>query len=364
MGNVIAEYEKTGTGDATWQRDYVYGATNEAVYMKFPQSTTTNDEFDNFVAFAEAWLCEPNCTTADLLWDIDDSNNVDLVDFALSVLNLDDAFTINGRYLLTDFRNSVIGFVGLDNSVIEITYNAWGSPSYSGDLEGLSILWNGYYYDTETDNYYLRNRYYSSLERKFVTEDPHGTNPDGTWNNSFGIRDQHGDGYGLSVYVNGDPVNGFDPWGLFSKTTKKKFIKWYYDNKDISWTNSLPDCPCKIVICRGKPMKPKEKWGNPSDKLHGYHVGAKWCMRSNPVDGHANQCCYSKKGKLITSGSGIGSADYAPGTWKTFFAHKKHDMDPADWANKLDGGKWGKYSEMYIGRRPQKGTDKCPSNPT
>jgi len=216
MGNVIAEYEKTGTGDAEWTRDYVYGATGEAVYMKFPQTTTTNTELDNFIAFAEAWLCEPNCTTADLDWDIDDSNNIDLVDFALSALDFDDGFTINGRYLMADFRNSVIGKVNLDGSVDEIGYDAWGTPSVDAgaDLEGLSILWNGYYYDTETDNYYLRNRYYSPLERKFVTEDPYGTNPDGTWNSSFGIDSQYNDGYGLTVYVQGDPINNIDPWGL------------------------------------------------------------------------------------------------------------------------------------------------------
>jgi len=208
-GNIIAEYE-----DETWVRDYIYGANGEAIYMKLPQTTTTNNEFDNFVEFVEAWLCEPNCTTTDLTWDIDDSNNVDLADFALSALYFDDGFTINGRYLLTDLRNSVIGFVGLDNSVTEISYNAWGAPSYSGDLEGLSILWNGYYYDDETDNYYLRNRYYSPLERKFITEDPHGTNPDGTWNNGFSILDQYIDGFGLGVYAGFDPINAIDPWGL------------------------------------------------------------------------------------------------------------------------------------------------------
>ncbi len=76
----------------------------------------------------------------------------------------------------TDFRNSVIGKVNFDGSVDKITYNAWGTPSIAAgaDLEGLSILWNGYYYDTETNNYYLRNRYYSPEERQFITQDMHG----------------------------------------------------------------------------------------------------------------------------------------------------------------------------------------------
>ena len=75
--------------------------------------------------------------------------------------------------------------------------------------------------------------------------------------------------------------------------------------------------------------------------LHGYHEGAALCMRSKSVNGHANQCCYDKCGKLITHGSGSGSADYAPGEFATFFEHREKDMFPADWAKKLDGGIWG-----------------------
>ena len=97
--------------------------------------------------------------------------------------------------------------------------------------------------------------------------------------------------------------------------------------------------------------------------LHGYHEGAALCMRSKSVNGHANQCCYDKCGKLITHGSGSGSADYAPGEFATFFEHREKDMFPADWAKKLDGGIWGGCSEAYLLRRPEKGAEKCPRNP-
>jgi RHS repeat-associated protein len=214
-GNVIAEYE-----DDDWARDYIYGAKGEAVYMRFPQTTEMNDALANFVSFVEAWLCYPYCTQDDLQWDYDDSNDINLVDYAYAVDANDftGAFTTNGRYLLTDFCNSVIGKVNLGGSVDEVSYDAWGLPSVSQgvDLEGLSVFWNGYYYDNETNNYYLRNRYYSPLERRFLTEDPHGINPDGNWNNSFRIERQYSDGYGLQVYCKGDPINNVDSWGLWN----------------------------------------------------------------------------------------------------------------------------------------------------
>ncbi len=41
-------------------------------------------------------------------------------------------------------------------------------------------------------------------------------------------------------------------------------------------------------------------------------------------------------GKLITHGSGSGSADRVPETVMTFFGHKGNDMDPANLAKGLD----------------------------
>lgn len=214
FGNVIAEYT-----DGNWSRDYIYGAMGEVVYMRFPQTSEMNNALDNFVGFIDAWLCYPGCTQDDLQWDSNADDQINLIDWAAAV-NANDfpgAFLTNGRYLLTDFHNSVIGKVNLDGSVDEISYNAWGTPyvTQGVDLEGLSIFWNGYFYDYETGNYYLRNRYYSPLERRFLTEDPHGINPDETWNNPFDIQRQYSDGYGLQVYAQGDPVNNSDPWGLW-----------------------------------------------------------------------------------------------------------------------------------------------------
>ena len=94
-------------------------------------------------------------------------------------------------------------------------------------------------------------------------------------------------------------------------------------------------------------------------------------MRSVVINGHANQCCYNSEGKLITQGSGQGSADWGPASWdwgrmRYYFQHRANDMWPADWATFLDGGGWGCYSEAYLNVRPQvKDPDcQCVQTPT
>ncbi|AQQ70724.1 hypothetical protein SMSP2_01085 [Limihaloglobus sulfuriphilus] len=67
-------------------------------------------------------------------------------------------------------------------------------------------------------------RYYSPTERKFITDDPHGVNPDGNWNNPFSPIRQLDDGAGLQVFANHDPVNGRDDWGLMSSFRNKSSI--------------------------------------------------------------------------------------------------------------------------------------------
>ena len=218
MGNIIAEYE-----DGEWLIDYVYGAKGELICIEMPEIIVHNPVRDLFFSFVEAWLCWPDCTQDDLEWDANEDSQINLIDWAahcddfIGAFDSSPLFPRHVRYLLTDMRNSVVGKVNPDGTVDEIAYTAFGTPMVNPetDLESLAILWNGYYYDYETGNYYLRNRYYSPVERRFLTEDPHGITPDGNWNNPFGIRRQYSDGFGLQVYAQGDPVNNRDDWGLW-----------------------------------------------------------------------------------------------------------------------------------------------------
>ncbi len=236
MANVITEYEQT-TGNISWAKDYIYGGQGELVSLHLPRTAAMNAAFDNLMSFATAWLCYPSCTTQQLTWDTNSDDQINLYDYVDNAHNtdyFDGAFSSNIYYCLTDKNNSVVGIVDLDRNVEYITYNAWGVPSYTGDIQGLSVLWNGYYFDGETENYYLRNRYYSPTERKFLTEDPHGIIPDGNWNNPFAIMNQYDDGVGLAVYAGANPVMNRDDWGLkdcgslvlYSKANRAEGLAW------------------------------------------------------------------------------------------------------------------------------------------
>ncbi len=254
----------------------------------------------------------------------------------------------------------------------EIVWSAGYQAFGQATVDPLSTVENnlrfpGQYYDQETNLHYNWHRTYDPGTGRYTQVDPIGF---------IG-------GINLYVYIHGDPLDGIDPWGLFSlgdarDSLRKKGISregkgmWkgsYYTNSQVfnewfglekldqSWLGNLPECPCK------KECLDESEWEEPTTNLHGYHVGATECVRSKPVGGHANQCCYDSSGDLITHGSGSGSADYAPGAIPTFFKHKGHDMDPADLASKLDGGTWGSYSERYLEVRPQVGSGKCTKNP-
>jgi RHS repeat-associated protein len=195
------------------------------------------------VSFAEAWLCDPNCPAALLAWDTTDDDYIDYYDYVDNTVYFEGAFSNNIYYCLTDKDNSVVGVVDADGDIEYIAYNAWGTPNYTGDIQGLSVLWNGYYFDSETENYYLRNRYYSPQERRFLTDDPHGIVPDGNWNNPWNITTQYVDGVGLTVYAGFNPITRRDDWGLWGWGRDKP--KCEYDSFAIMGYQYVP---CKSSL--------------------------------------------------------------------------------------------------------------------
>jgi YD repeat-containing protein len=161
MGNVISEYEQIGTGSINLARDYVYGASGELVCCNYPQSGLSGGIMD----FLGAWLCD-SCTAGELTWDADSDGSVSMSDYYANAAGFNSQLLPEMVYTLTDYRGSVIAVSDEYGDTDEISYDAWGQTTVAQgvDLNGLSILWNGYYYDHETGNYYLKNRYYSPVE--------------------------------------------------------------------------------------------------------------------------------------------------------------------------------------------------------
>ena len=56
--------------------------------------------------------------------------------------------------------------------------NSYDYDAYCNVIDCSETVYNpiryaGYYYDADTENYYLKNRYYDSSDARFLTEDPY-----------------------------------------------------------------------------------------------------------------------------------------------------------------------------------------------
>ncbi|PQO28401.1 hypothetical protein C5Y96_16065 [Blastopirellula marina] len=100
------------------------------------------------------------------------------------------------QYALSDINGNVVGVVPDAQATLDqlITYDPYGTPS--GE-EGFQHLFGGYYYDSTTGLYLVRNRVYHPKLGRWLTKDPLGMV----------------DGPNLYEYCAGDPVNLVDPSG-------------------------------------------------------------------------------------------------------------------------------------------------------
>jgi RHS repeat-associated protein len=297
-------------------------------------------------------------------------------------------------YSLADPNWNVIAICDSTGSVVErMKYDAFGKitrlNNNFGTKNGSDYAWNrtftGQVFDLETELMLYRNRYYHTGLGRFTTIDPikYEAGDENLYRYCENIPVQSWDSYGYSrngkrnkapsVHCSLDPCvkvcNGNRLPGQLDKTAciekcfqmEAAFQDWYERNRDITWTKNLEPCPCNLK----DRCKNKDKWTEPTTELHGYHVGATSCIRSSTgIWKSENQCCYDENGNLITSGSGQGSADRWRGPSITFPGHVVYDMEPADWATLLDGGRWGCHSEAYLNVRPQVKPDDCEGVPT
>ena len=116
------------------------------------------------------------------------------------------------------------------NTVVEYTYDIWGKLlGITGELAdtlGLAnpLRYRGYYYDSETELYYLQSRYYSPDLMRFISQD------DPVLSNAQGEPL----GSNLYAYCLNNPVMNIDLAGFASSIWSLKndkfgiqILKWY-----------------------------------------------------------------------------------------------------------------------------------------
>lgn len=138
-------------------------------------------------------------------------------------------FKYNDRmyYYVKNIQGDIIAILDDNYSkVVEYYYDSWGNIlnviDNSGENIGLEnpYRYRSYYYDNETQLYYLNTRYYNPRLGRFINAD-----------DMIGASENH-TGYNLFTYVGNNPVNNVDTSGKFLgkiikaiKKTAKKIIK-------------------------------------------------------------------------------------------------------------------------------------------
>ncbi|MGI8510540.1 MAG: RHS repeat-associated core domain-containing protein, partial [Gemmatimonadaceae bacterium] len=149
------------------------------------------------------------------LWDGEqllaefDGNNARVADYQYSGTDQPYAYTYGAyaaggvRYHEMDALGNVIGAHEGTSVTQTITYDAWGVPSTSGNLDS-HLMWKGLPWEGDVVGlYYMRGRWYDPELGRFIQEDPIHS----------GVNDY--------VFANNDPVNGSDPSGMCTLATAK-----------------------------------------------------------------------------------------------------------------------------------------------
>ena len=127
-------------------------------------------------------------------------------------------------YFIKNLQGDVIAIVDKDaQTVARYSYDAWGVCTVTQNSAGIAAVnpfrYRCYYYDTDTNLYYLQSRYYDASVGRFInSDDPHMlVIKEGTlFFNSF-------------AYCDNDPVNQVDRDGFFSVRGILKKIREYVD---------------------------------------------------------------------------------------------------------------------------------------
>lgn len=145
-----------------------------------------------------------------IILELDSSNNeLAYNQYGLSLVSRD---TGSKGYYLYNGHGDTISVVGSNNELLNTyVYDEWGKVKEKTGSFDNPYLYAGYYYDSETSNYYLLSRYYNPSIGRFTSEDSYR----GDYNDPLSLN--------RYVYVTNNPLIYIDPEGYFGKKLGKIF---------------------------------------------------------------------------------------------------------------------------------------------
>lgn len=171
-----------------------YGANYYAYDVEgMRKSKTANNVVTKYVYLGSRLISETKSNNTILYVYSDD----DLVGFMYNNTNY---------FYIRNLQGDVTNVVNASGSIVATyKYDAWGKVlSASGSMANVNpIRYRGYYYDTETNLYYLNSRYYDPETGRFISPDVIA------------------EGGNLYAYCQNDPVNRVDESGCLSQKANK-----------------------------------------------------------------------------------------------------------------------------------------------
>lgn len=170
-------------------------------------------------------------------------------------------FIHNGTpyYYLRNLLNDISGIVDSNGNIVaKYRYDAYGNIIYSiGDMADINpIRYRGYYYDTETNWYYLQSRYYNPEWCRFISPD------------CLFIAGDALTGSNMYAYCNNDPVSNIDPSGMYSFSEFVGDVIWFRSKTIATILKRKTDD--KLTEVMEKTYEPTKKLFDPYDKTESF----------------------------------------------------------------------------------------------
>lgn len=135
----------------------------------------------------------------------------------------DDGTAVTYYYYVCNWRGDVVSLHSDTSLVCKYDYDAWGNVTSVKDADGTSITssthianinpirYRGYYYDNETNLYYLASRYYDPQIRRFINAD-----------DILVLYDDF-NSYNVFIYCSNNPTVSSDATGHLTFTWRYKY---------------------------------------------------------------------------------------------------------------------------------------------